>query len=103
MKLFDKSVCPEDLLLLAKADYLGRNLTCRDYPEENVLREMLAVYSDLMSHPYVQGRDLVAAGIAPGPLFKEALDYGHRLRLAGVPKEQALPQVLALIRRSAGS
>ena len=103
MKLFDRSVCPEDLLLLAKADYLGRDLTCRDYPEENVLREMLAVYNDLMSRPYVQGRDLVAAGIAPGPLFKEALDYGHRLRLAGVPKEQALPQVLALIRRSAGS
>ena len=103
MKLFDRSVCPEDLLLLAKADYLGRDLTCRDYPEEAVLREMLAVYNDLMSRPYVQGRDLVAAGIAPGPLFKEALDYGHRLRLAGVPKEQALPQVLALIRRSAES
>ena len=100
MKLFDRSVCPEDLLLLAKADYLGRDLPDRDYPEEAILREMLASYDDLMSRPYVQGRDLVAAGIRPGPLFKEALDYGHALRLAGVPKEQALPQVLAMIRRN---
>ena len=103
MKLFDRSVCPEDLLLLAKADYLGRDLPSRDYPEEKVLRKMLAVYNDLMSRPYVQGRDLVAAGITPGPLFKDALDYGHRLRLAGVPKEKALPQVLALIRHRAES
>ena len=100
MKLFDRSVCPEDLLLLAKADYLGRALPDRNYPEESILREMLASYDDLMSRPYVQGRDLVAAGIRPGPLFKEALDYGHALRLAGVPKEQALPQVLAMIRRN---
>ena len=100
MKLFDRSVCPEDLLLLAKADYLGRDLASRDYHEEEILREMLAAYNDLMSRPFVQGRDLVAAGIRPGPLFKEALDYGHKLHLAGVPKEQALPQVLALIRRN---
>ena len=101
MKLFDRSVCPEDLLLLAKADSLGRGSAFRDYPEEDVLRKMLAAYNDLMSRPQVRGRDLIAAGIEPSPLFKDALNYGHKLHLAGVPKERALPQVLALIRRNA--
>ena len=35
----------------------------------------------------------------PGPVFTEALDYAHKLRLAGVPKEEQLRHVLGIIRQ----
>ena len=46
------------------------------------------------------GRDLVEAGVQPGPVFTEALEYAHKLRLAGVPKEEQLSQTLGMIRKS---
>ena len=56
-------------------------------------------YQELMSRPFVQGRDLVEAGIKPGADFSEALTYAHKMRLAGVPKPEALSQTLAYIRK----
>ena len=104
MTLFDQSVCPEDLLLLAKADHMGRlgpgmrrEPAAAAYAEtERRLREMLALYQDRMNRPYVMGRDLIAAGMQPGPLISEALAYAHKLRLAGVPKEEQLRQTLGV-------
>ena len=104
MKLFDKSSCPEDLLLLAKADFLGcrgpeqsREEMLRLYaPTEGKLRGLLADYRELMARPFVMGRDLVAAGMEPGPLMAQALDYAHRLRLAGLSKEDQLRQTLGV-------
>ena len=89
MTLFDQSVCLEDLLLLAKADHMGRlgpgmrrDPAAAAYAEtERRLREMLALYQDRMNRPYVMGRDLIAAGMQPGPLISEALAYAHKLRL----------------------
>ena len=52
-----------------------------------------------MSRPYVQGRDLVEAGVKPGADFSEALAYSHKMRLAGVQKKEALAQTLAFIRK----
>ncbi len=106
MKMFDRSVCPEDLLLLAKADHMGRVGVREDREAlaeayeatESKLREMLAVYEERMSRPYVMGRDLIEAGEKPGPLFSAALAYAHKLRLAGVPKEEQLKSTLAWIR-----
>ena len=98
-KLFDQSVCPEDLLLLAKADHLGKG---GDEPYEETeafLQERLRIFRELMARPYVQGRDLVEAGVAPGNDFGEALRYAHKMRLAGVPKKEALAQTLAYIRK----
>ena len=108
MKMFDRSICPEDLLLLAKADSLGRKSENSDdlnagsgYEEtEAILRQMLTGYHDLMSRPYVMGKDLIEAGIEPGPLMGEGLAYAHKLRLAGVPKEHQLSQTLAYIQKS---
>ena len=57
---------------------------------ESRLREMLALYQDRMSRPYVMGKDLMAAGAEPGPRFTDALTYARKLRLAGVPKEEQL-------------
>lgn len=102
MTLFDQSVCPEDLLLLAKADHMGRlgpgmrrEPAAAAYAEtERRLWEMLALYQDRMNRPYVMGRDLIAAGMQPGPLISEALAYAHKLRLAGVPKKEQLRQTL---------
>jgi tRNA nucleotidyltransferase (CCA-adding enzyme) len=98
-KLFDQSVDPHDLLLFAKADYLGRK-DAADYTEiEQLLQEKLRNFDELMAKPYVMGRDLVEMGLTPGPEFKELLEYAHTLRLAGVDKKAALSQTMALHRR----
>ena len=52
-----------------------------------------------MSRPYVMGRDLVEQGLKPGKYFAEALDFAHKLRLAGISKENALPQVVTLAKK----
>lgn len=105
MKLFDQSICPEDLLLLSKADYLGRvgeetdvELQINNYkPTEAKLHDMLSRFRKEMAQPYVRGRDLVEAGIEPGALMGEALQYAHKLRIAGLPKNEQLRQTLGWI------
>ena len=106
MKTFDQSVYPEDLLLLAKADHMGRvgadtdrEALAAGYAEiGDKLTEMLRIFRERMAEPCVMGRDLVEAGFEPGPLFSEALAYAHKLRLAGIPKEDQLRQTLGWIR-----
>jgi len=198
MKMFDKSVCPEDLLLLSKADYLGRHIpansgshdtlrtfgsthslrtfgstrslrtpggtrslrtpgstrsfrtpgstrslrtfgsthslrtfgstctpdnTCKSgrihtantpfkgdwqnrFTEESYakteskLNEMLVIYNELIKLPSLAGKDLIAAGLSPGPEFSEALTYAHKLHLAGIPKDEQLRQVLGMLHRN---
>jgi tRNA nucleotidyltransferase (CCA-adding enzyme) len=55
-----------------------------------------------MAAPYLQGRDLVEAGAAPGPGFAAALGEAHKLRLAGRPKQEQLKCALALLRQQKG-
>lgn len=97
--MFDLSLCPEDLLLLAKADSLGRAMAVDYAPEEAFLRDRLAHFHEIMARPCVMGADLVAAGFNPGKDFREVLAHTHKLRLAGVPREEALPQAISLLRR----
>ncbi len=105
MHLFDVSICPEDLLLLAKADHEGRVsanglVAPEDYATtEECLRTMLAEYRRRMEQPFATGKDLVQAGFAPGPAFGEALAYAHKLRLAGRSKEEQLASAAALLRK----
>ncbi len=99
MKTFDLSCEPEDLLLLAKADFLGCGLGTGNYADhDRILRSMYLQYQELISRPYVTGADLVAAGVTPGMDFSEALEFAHKTRLAGVPKEESLRQTLGFIR-----
>ena len=95
-KLFYQCVDPQGLVLLAKADALG----CGDRginPEtQEYLINGLASYNETMAKPFVLGADLVNAGLAPGAYFSELLEYATKLRLAGVEKENALTQTLAL-------
>lgn len=104
MKLFDSSCCPEDLLLLAKADFLGSRGTDRSReemlrlyaPTEEKLRALLRDFTELMARPHLMGRDLIDAGMTPGPAFHKALGYAHKLRLAGLSKEDQLRQTLGV-------
>ena len=110
MRMYDRSLCPEDLLLLAKADSLGRvgpgsdrDVMCAEYAQtERQLRDMLALYYERMSRPCLMGRDLIDAGLEPGPLFAEALAGAHKLHLAGRPKEEQFKYALSLFRKNNG-
>lgn len=99
MRLFDQSVCPEDLVLLARCDRTGQQRGDDRSGEERYLRENLAVYRERMARPCVMGADLVALGYKPCRAFKDALAYAHKLRLAGVSRELALPQTAAVLEK----
>ena len=104
--LFDRSVCPEDLLLLCKADLLGSCLTEEQYAGlEETLRSRLRTFRETTAQPGVTGAELIAAGFSPGPGFREALEYARQLQLAGVDHKNALAQTISFLRReqSAGS
>ncbi len=95
-KLFDASLVPEDLIHLSVCDNLGRILTEGTEGQEQFLWERLEVYHAYMARPYVMGKDLIALGLTPGPEFRELLDFAHKLRLAGVSKEDALRQTVGM-------
>ncbi len=98
-KLYDEAVCPEDLLLLAKADRMGQGRPFEYAETERFLRAELAAYHERMALPHVTGADLIAGGMRPGAAMGDALRFAHKLRLAGVPKEDALRQTLAYARK----
>lgn len=98
-KMFDQAIDPEALVCIALADDRGRICQApREDPEE-FLMQRLAVFREIMERPYVMGRDLMEAGLKPGPDFAEILAHAHKLRLAGIPKEDALRQTLAFARK----
>ena len=98
-RMFDLSVDPEGLICMALADDRGRITQAPATNHEAFLYERLAVYRELMARPYVMGRDLIEAGLKPGAEFTEILQYAHKLRLAGIPKENALKQTLSYARK----
>ena len=98
-RMFDRAVDPEALICLSMADGQG---TISRWPyvscEEN-LEARLDAYRATMAQPYVMGRDLIEAELQPGPDFSDYLALAHKLRLAGIPKDDALRQVLAEARK----
>lgn len=106
MHMFDEAVCPEDLLLLARADFLGCSVhfpadeaAVNEYEKTGrLLQERLRDYRELMSKPYITGADLIREGIQPGPELGKALEHSRKLRLAGVGREEALLQVKGYLR-----
>ncbi len=98
-RMFDRAVDPEALICLSMADGQG---TISRYPyvscEEN-LEGRLDAYRETMAQPHVMGRDLIDAGLEPGADFSDFLALAHKLRLAGIPKDDALKQVLAEARK----
>lgn len=104
-RMFDQAIDPEALICIALADDRGR-ITSRPVENpEGFLRQRLELFREIMGKPYVMGRDLIAAGLQPGKDFTDILAYAHKLRLAGVEKENALKQTLSYarqLRKSAG-
>ena len=99
-KMFDRSIDPAGLIEFVKADHMGRTGSVPDEEADHFLEERLQVFYDTMEKPYVMGADLVAAGLKPGPNFSEILAFSHKLRLAGVNKEDALRQTLAFVKKN---
>lgn len=98
-KLFDAALEPEDLIFLAESDCLGIGGK-RDYSQNAAfLYERLELYRETMKKPHVEGKELEAAGVLPGEKMGEILTYAHKLRLAGIEKEDALRQCLAMARK----
>ncbi len=93
-KLFDAAASPEDLILLAKADNLGR-IPKSEHDYDTFLYERLSRYKEIAAAPQVTGKDLLEAGLSPDRNFKNLLDYAHKLHLSGVPKDTALQQTIA--------
>lgn len=93
-KLFDESVAPVDLIYLVLSNEGERYENTGEF-----LFERLDAFNEIMSRPFVQGKDLIAAGLVPDRNFSEILAYSHKLRLAGVNKESALKQTLAYARK----
>ncbi len=86
-RMFDESVDPIALIGFSECDS-GKSDALP------WLEERYGIYLDYMSRPFVTGKDLIEAGAMPGEDFSALLAFAHKLRLAGVPKEQALRQTL---------
>ena len=97
-RMFDDAIDPEGLLCIALADDRGRITAEIGTDTEAFLIKRLALYRELMAKPYVMGRDLIEAGLSPDKHFSELLQFAHKLRLAGVDKENALKQTLGFAR-----
>lgn len=98
--LFDKSVNPNDLLLLAKADAMGSGgIDHRFY--ETVTFPYLNIhyikYQDLIkNNREVTGNDLFDMGIKQGIIYRRILNHTHKLFLKGFTREDALADALRL-------
>jgi len=94
-QLFDLSCCPEDLILLSRADASGKLDAPYDEGLELFLRQRLEDYRRVMALPMVTREDLLAAGFFPGEALEEALARARHLHFSGFSPEKALGQVLA--------
>ncbi len=97
-RLFDRSCCPEDLILLSLADNEGR-ISSHPTDPAVFLYQRLEIFTATMAAPFVTGQDLVQAGLTPDKNFTLILRHAHKLRLAGIPKEQALRETLGYARK----
>ena len=93
--LFDESICPHDLVLLAVCDARGKGRrTEKSDEEERFLTERLAVYEKALSMPMPSGDMLIARGMKPGRGMAQALNEARRLMLCGAKLEDALSQTV---------
>lgn len=86
-RMFDAAASPEDLILFAKAD--------SESSDTELLTEKYREFQARMAQPFVTGKDLLAAGVAPGKDMAALLRQAHGLRLAGVDRETALRQIIS--------
>lgn len=95
-RMFARSLYKEDLILIAKADHLGR-LNFSSYEDAEIwLNNRLEDFYETCSLELVNGEDLINAGYVPGKEFKSILEFAFKLQTAGLDKESILKQVKAL-------
>ena len=93
--LFDESVCPNDLALLAVCDTLGKGSASGGaVGEEAFLTGRVRVYEETAARGLPDGSMLLAAGMEPGPELAEALAAARRRALTGETAEEAVQNVL---------
>ena len=94
-KLFDEAIFPHDLIHLAMADNLGKLPREANAETKDFLFERLDIYNEYMSRDYVTGKDLIDMGMKEGEEFTQILAFAHKLRIAGVSKENVIKQIKA--------
>lgn len=95
-KLFDEAVEPKDLIYFSLCDKHVETSKEEELKKKEFLFERLKVYEETMGQPCITGKDLLELGFKPGVELGKMLELAHKLRLAGVSKEKALKQVLAV-------
>ena len=99
MRMFDTSVCPDDLIELSFCDNMGKgehaDLEASESKRQYEL-EMLGIYHQRMSLDHVTGYDMIERGYCPGPQMKDMLDLAHKLQLAGIEKDPAIRQIMGM-------
>lgn len=99
-RLFEESVAPYDLIQLSVCDGLGK-IPVSESNEEFLLKRFDA-FNEIMSRPYVDADDLINAGLKDSICFDDILSHAHKLRLAGIKKDNAMIQTLAYARKLKG-
>ena len=94
-QLFDLSLCPEDLILLSRADASGKLDAPYDEECEAFLRQRLEDYRRIVALPMVTREDLLAAGFSPGVALEAALARARQLHFSGYDCQHAIRQVTA--------
>ena len=94
-QLFDLSLCPEDLILLSRADASGKLDAPYDEALEAFLRQRLEDYRRVAALPMVTREDLLAAGFAEGDALEKAMARSRQLHFSGFDVRHALRQVIA--------
>ena len=93
--LFDLSLCPEDLILLSRADASGKLDEPYDEAIEAFLRQRLEDYRRVAALPMVTREDLLAAGLTGEEALESALARSRQLHFSGYDRQHALKQALA--------
>lgn len=92
-RMFNESINPKDLILLAKADHLGRT-NSEDYTNyECWLNDRLSDFYNTCNEPLLKGRDLIKMGLKPSKEFKEILDKAFNLQMSGLSKDEIIRQL----------
>ena len=94
--MYDKSICPPDLMMLAVADTASRGFEDFTKEEELYLKERLELYTERMLEPQVGGTDLINLGIKPGPIFSDILEYSHKQHLSGEDKGKVIKSIKSI-------
>lgn len=93
--IIDRSVCPEDLILLSVCDKQNRRAIDDGYLK--FWDEKIKEYRALMLEPEVTGKDLIELGYVPGPMFAKIIAKCHQIHLSGCDKEtilKSLPNII---------